>query len=303
MKRNFSSEEQKQLSLRSDLIEEFTKAGMEMLTEMMNSKEILKTDLASIMMFRQIIEVGDALSILVFNGCVNAAKPLLRSMLENYFQLAYLFQDNEERKALQFLYHYEMKNREYFEKLAYPEKGGSFFEKLKSDKHLKGDIISEYQTETYIENIAKIDIVLNGENNKDIAKEYERTIERKTNQRNGKKGKVLHWYELFDGPKNIEGISIRLNEAALYQFIYRSCSSYTHGEDIIHANLEPDSYETYKISELRDLRQLYIVTDNILLLLELSFVLFLKKKISEQKNFAEKILPLMRLRREHSLKK
>ena len=158
------------LSELSVLINDYTETGMEMLTAQMNSKEILKTDLPSFLLFRQTLEMGDALSVLIKKGCVNASKPLIRSMLECYYQLAYLFENDTERKALQFLYHYEMRQREYYEKLSFPEKGGSYFEKLKKDKHLKGEDISDNQKKIYIENVAKIDITLNGDDNKEISR-------------------------------------------------------------------------------------------------------------------------------------
>ena len=93
-----------------------------MFEEKMHSKEILKTDLASFLLFRQVLEIGDSLVVLIQSGCINASKPLIRSLLECYFQLAYVFKNNEDRKALQFLYHYETRLKDYYEKLAYPKK-------------------------------------------------------------------------------------------------------------------------------------------------------------------------------------
>lgn len=60
--------------------------------------------------------MSDAIQELIKVGCVNASKPLVRSLLEFYFQLAYLLKDNEERKALQFLYHYHIRQQDYYKK-------------------------------------------------------------------------------------------------------------------------------------------------------------------------------------------
>ncbi len=303
MYKNINNEDKQHLSKVSNLIQGFTVTGGNMLIHKKNSKEILKTDLASLLLFRQVLEMSDAISVLIRNGCINASKPLVRSLLEYYFQLAYLLKDNEERKSLQFLYHYEMRLRDYYENLAFPKKGGSYFEKLKNDKHLKGDDISDEQKKIYRENIKKIELVLNGDDNREIAKEYILTETKKKNLRTGKKGKVSYWYELFNGPTSIEGISVELKEAALYQFIYRSCSSYAHGEDIVHANLEPNDDTTFKVSGLRDLRQLSIVSDNILLLIERSCMLFLNIKIDDKRPFAEKIFPFMQEKKKYTSKK
>ncbi len=288
MYQNYSDDDNVNLSRRSVLIKEYTRVGTEMLTATMNSKEILKTDLVPFLFFRQALEMGDALSILVQYGCINASKPLVRTLLESYFQLAYLFNENEERKSLQFLYHYEKRKKEYYEKLAFPERGGSFFEKLKKDKYIKGEDIGEDQKKVYAENVRKIESILNEEGNREIAEEYLRVENRKKN------GRVSYWYELFDGPASVEGISIKLNEASLYQFIYRNCSSYAHSEDIIHANLEPHDEASFGISALRDVRQLSVVTNDIFLLIERVCMLFLKDKVESKKPFAEKFIPLMK---------
>jgi len=299
MYQNTSSEDKQKLSELADLIQKFTIVGEDMWSQKKDSMIIQKTDLALLLLFRQILEMADALSVLMKEGCVNATKPLVRSLLEYYFQLAYLLEDNEERKSLQVLYHYERGLRDYYENLAIPQKGGSFFERLKNDKHLKGDDISLEQKEAFLDNVKKIDLVLDGDDNKEVAAEYLRTEGKKTNAASGKKGKVGHWYELFDGPTSVEGISVKLKEAALYQFIYRSCSSYAHGEDIIHVNLEAYGEDTYKISPLRDLRQLTIIANNILLLIDLSCNLFLKHKTDDKKYFLERLLPLKQEKRKY----
>ncbi len=139
MYQEYSDEEEIKIKQLSNLVNNFVIVGWDMFTERMDSKEILKSDVASFLLFRQTLEIGDSLCVLIQKGCINASKPLVRSLLECYFQLSYAFESNEDRKSLQFLYHYETRLKDYYEKLAYPEKGGSFFEKLKKDKHLKGD--------------------------------------------------------------------------------------------------------------------------------------------------------------------
>lgn len=210
-------------------------------------------------------------------------------MLECYFQLVWLFEDNEERKALQFLYHNEIRLREFYEKLAFPEKDGSFFQKLKNDKHLKGVHLGQNQKKIYLENIRKIDETLNVIDYKEIANDYERT-EWKKSKKPEKKGKVSYWYELFDGPTSIDGLATKLKEAGLYEFIYRNCSSYAHGEDIVHPNLESLGKDTMGVSALRDLRQLEIIVDNVILLIRQSSLLFLKHKIFDNKLFTQRLL-------------
>src|SRR5688500_1109274 len=130
MYQEYNLNDKKLLSELSDLIKGFTANGIEMLIRMLKSKESLKTDLATNLLFRQTLEMGDAIQELIKVGCVNPSKPLLRSLLEFYFQLAYLLKDNEERKALQFLYHYQIRQKDYYIKLTFLKTDGSFFIKL-----------------------------------------------------------------------------------------------------------------------------------------------------------------------------
>ncbi len=302
MYQEHNKEDQHSLDKLTVLINNFVIIGWDMFEEKMHSKEILKTDLASFLLFRQVLEIGDSLVVLIQSGCINASKPLVRSLLECYFQLAYVFENNEDRKTLQFLYHYETRLKDYYEKLAYPKKGGSFFEKLKNDKYLKGDDESDEKKLIYIENIKKINETLSSDDNKTTAQEYLRTEIKKRDKKTGKSGKVFYWYELFDGPASIEGIAIELNEAALYEFIYRSCSSYAHGEDIVHTNLHSYNENSSKISPLRDLRQLSDVGNNILLLIERACMFFLQHKIDNKEKWAEEILPFIEDKKKYYVK-
>ena len=120
-----------------------------------------------------------------------------------------------------------------------------------------------------------------------------RTEVKKKNKVSEKPGKVSNWHELFDGATSVEGIAIELNEAALYEFIYRSCSSYAHGEDIVHANLESYDESSSKITPLRDLRQLSTVSNNILLLIERACMMLLKYKVEDKVKWAKIFLPIM----------
>lgn len=90
----------------SDLIKEFTDLGLEVWQERLFRYENKTNDLPSNLLFRQILEMGDAIFELVRVGCINATKPLLRTSIEYYFQLTYILKEDEEKKALHFLYHY-----------------------------------------------------------------------------------------------------------------------------------------------------------------------------------------------------
>jgi hypothetical protein len=284
MYQEYSEKEKKLLSSYSTLLENFTTIGMEVWRQKQNSQEILRHDLASLFLFRQILEMGDAISVLFKAGCINASKPLLRTLLECYLQLKYLFEINETQKGLQFMYHYETRLKEHNEKLAFPEKGGSYYEKLKKDKHLKGLDLPKWQKEIFSKNVEQINLAQNDVAYNDIKMEYERI---------SKKRKVKYWYELFDGPTSAEEILKIVEEAALYEFIYRDCSKYAHGEDIVHTNLQGFDNDNYIIADLRDLRQLDTVAQTSIMLIERACLLFVNNKIKDSKEAVARFLPFV----------
>ncbi len=292
MYQEYNEQEKEDLTRYSDLINRFVENGLTILIEKINDKTNLRKDYASYFLFRQIIEAGDAISELIKIGCINACKPLLRTLFESYFQLNFLFKENQDRKSLQLLYHNEIRKRDYYENLAYPNKGGSFYQRLKNDKHLNGMDLGKDQKEIYIDNIRKINETINDPDYEEIKKEYGR-IETAKTKVSGKNYKVKYWYELFDGPKNAEGIMITLKETALYEFIYRDCSAYSHGEDLVHPNLEPNDESTFGISSLRDIRQLVVIANNAILLIERCCLLFLQNKVAEPKKYADNFFPIV----------
>lgn len=293
MYQSYNDKEKENLAKYSALLKGFVTNGMEMLSERMNSKKTLRTDLASFLLFRQIMETGDAIGELIKIGCVNASKPLLRTLLECYCQLAYMFKDNEDRKALQFLYHYEIRKRDYYERLAYPKKGGSFFQKLKKDRLLQNEDIFQGQKQVYLNSINEITKTLNDQEYEPIKEEYSRTENKKGNKETRKVGKVKYWYELFDGPSNTESVLMQLEEPALYEFPYRDCSAYSHGEDIVHSNLESNGEDTVGISALRDIRQFSTIVDPTINLIGKSFKLFIENKVENKDLYKARLSPLM----------
>src|SRR5436189_5925868 len=102
MRQPFDEDTSKSLGLLSDLIKDFTDLGLEAWTKQLNDNENITTDLPANLLFRQILEASDGIYELVRVGCVNICKPLLRTCLECYWQLAFILMDDEERKARHF---------------------------------------------------------------------------------------------------------------------------------------------------------------------------------------------------------
>jgi len=151
---NHTNEEKKRLADFAQLLSDFVKKASKMLFTELGKKRIPKNKLVAFFLFRHAIEASEAISELTKSGCINSCKPLLRTLMESYLQLKFLLQEQEERKSLQFLYHYFYSKKIDFKKLVETQEDNSYFKKLKHDKYLKNISISKKDRDNYKQNIA-----------------------------------------------------------------------------------------------------------------------------------------------------
>lgn len=262
----------------SEFIKEYTDFGLEIWVARLKNYDNETSDLPANLLFRQVLEMSDAISELIKVGCVNPSRPLIRSALDCYFQLAYLLKDNEEKKALLFLYHYNHKRSQKLDRMINPEKNNSFNNKLKKDKNLKGFELSNQELRLAKEDFKNLNIALNSKLNENTAQEY------------GMKKKV--WYESLIGGNTIEQLATCLEESGLYELLYRDLSEFSHGTDIIHNNMKVVSETHVGLIALRDISDIKSVVDTTILILERSIRIFFDVKIHSKKEFITKGLEL-----------
>jgi hypothetical protein len=256
----------------SDFVREYTDFGLEIWTDRLcnHSNEVL--DLPANLLFRQVLEMSDAISQLIEIGCINASKPLIRSSLDCYLQLAYMLKDDEKSKALFFLYHYNLKKYNKLNRMVNPEQDNSFDKKLKVDRILKGFELAGNELELAKADIIKLKKTLDSDENKKIIEMYG------TKQRGA-------WYECLLGQHTIERLARELEEPGLYEIFYRDLSEFSHGTDIVHTNMKLISDDQWGLLALRDISDIKNVVDTTILVLEKATSIFLKSKISYQSKF------------------
>ena len=251
----------------SEFIHEYTNFGLEVWTDRMNNHPNDVLDLPTSLLFRQVLEMSDAISELIGVGCINASQPLVRSLLDYYLQLAYLLKTDEKIKALFFLYHYNFKKYNKLIKMTNPDSENSFDKKLKSDKTLQGFELDEKDAMLAQADIEKLMRTLNSEVNKPISEMY------------GKKQRKA-WYEFLLGHHSMDILAKDLEETGLYEIFYRDLSEFSHGMDILHTNMKLIAQDRWSLIALRDVRNVKNVVDIAVLVLEKSILKFLMVKIS-----------------------
>jgi hypothetical protein len=284
MRNEFNEVDQKILLESSDVIKSFTNFGLEVWVSRLRDYPNDTYDLASNLLFRQILEAGDGIFELVKVGCINANKSLLRMALDCYLQFAFLVEKDERKRAAHFLYHYNRNRLAYLERILNPEHENSLAKKLANDDVMNDISLTDEEKEMAIVDYSNLKEIINSVENEEVAKEY--GIKRKQ-----------AWYQVFINSHKIEDLAKSLKRSAMYEIVFRNLSSFIHGEDIIHSNIifYPDGVIGYK--NLRDATQLNFIVINTIIILRRSILLFIEAKMNSDQDLILKLKSINDLRK------
>ena len=228
--------------------------------------------LVPILFFRNILELADAISILIKNSSVDPAKPLLRTLLENSFGLEYLLEKDKKNRALSYnvwIAHKDLK----------------FYEKLNKSTQSGKQLSNEINKDKYVKELSSNNSILElGKRNSEellklplyeaIEQEYQRTNAIKKNPM---------WYSLFDGPRDIEQLAKRLNHHTSYEIVYRILSDSVHANDILKNKLAPNKNGQTDIIQIRFPKDAQNITVHTLNFLLLTYINFYQKELPNKK--------------------
>jgi len=241
-----------------------------------------------VMMLRHILEMMDAVSILVKNSSIDPCKPLLRGILETILGLEYILESDTKNRALGFLIWHSHKNLKLSQKLTPGEQSyNQLKSKFKKDKILKNENTPPEipGLEKYISNLEElVSLPLYAL----AEKEYQSLIS------SGKKNPA--WYQLFNGPENIEQLANHLNRQALYEILYRSWSGPTHGTDVLTRKLSQSASGHAEIVQIRYAKDAQQVTQLSFSLGFLVYQIMTEKRIPNYKmNYAKWYLTIQKI--------
>ncbi len=229
----------------AETLEETRNFGTHVLTWDLKTAKGGDENIPIIQMFRNIIENVDAISILVKNSCIDASKPLLRTLLENFLQLEYLLENDSIKRSLNFLV-WDFHRQLHFAKKV--KKGTKenldFLLNIRSDSSLtKNHQIPDFEdVDAKIENINNL---LAMPIYKHSVNEYQKLLLRK------KSIDFIKWYEFNQGPSSIKRIAKHLKRDAFYEIFYSSLSKSTHGNDIINGKISSDKNGKLSVIQIR----------------------------------------------------
>jgi hypothetical protein len=184
-------------------------------------------NIVPILMFRNIFELIDSISVLVRNSSIEPCNILLRSLFESFLNFQYLFETDFKTRAMDFLLF--NRHKEILSLRRFNPKDELFakYEVMKAKDIIIKDLPSRSVPDIE-EQIKSIERIFDLPTYKESAAEYERF---KSNNKKHKPPK--YWYSLHDGPRDVYQLAERLGFPAQYEILYKSWSELVHGTDIM----------------------------------------------------------------------
>ncbi len=197
-----------------------------------SKKEEKSVDTVPFSILKEIIELGDGISIMISNSCFNSVTPVVRSLFELFIYVKYMFNESEKIEEKSILYHLQGTERQIFycnkrlKNRNIEEKEREICEKLKNNLE---DIVKDSKYKKYHEFFNK-------------EKRY-----------------IKNWYNYYE-INSIKKLSEKVDMLKYYDIIYERLSYKSHGNDSLRGitsdkdtiNLPflrtPDSIENLEMS-------------------------------------------------------
>jgi hypothetical protein len=229
------------------------------------------------MFFKNILEIGDAISILVYNSSIINTKSLIRVLIENMLSLEYLLEKDSRNRALAYIVANTHKEIERCDKMdSDTEAGKQYKAQLMKDKVFeKAPFINipdcKKQKEGHLRSLQFPDL-------KEVEEEYQNTHAKKKNP---------YWYALYDGPKNVEQLAKHLKHHALYETFYRGYSENIHSGSILKDSII-ENKDGLHFGVMRETQDAKYVTLDTLNLLAMAYFNFAEKRLPQKKDIFDK---------------
>lgn len=227
----------------SSLIEEVVNYGSHIFRRGIDSIKEGDENVPAFLMYRNIFELIDSISVLIKNSSVEPCNILLRSLFESYLNYEYLFEKDFKRRGMDFLLCYRHKEIHNLRRFDPRDDLHAQYEKLKARDKISKDIpsIAVPGVAERIDNLKKI---FELPSYKDSCEEYERI---KTTNRKPPK----YWYSMRGSPKDVCQLADHLGFPVQYEILYRSWSELVHGTDILKDKFTIEGPRLVSFSQLR----------------------------------------------------
>lgn len=184
-------------------------------------------DVPVLFSYLHIIEMTDAIEVLVSQACAVPTVPCLRSSFEALIAMKYILQEDYKRRSSAYMVSHAHRRIKSYELLdPDTQSGKEFLKDWETDEaraYMEGYSPNVFQKHAKgaIRNLRNL-----------ISKEANREAELEYQELKRAIHKSPEWYRLFDGPSNLRELAKRLNYRARYDLLYRSWSNIAHAGDL-----------------------------------------------------------------------
>jgi hypothetical protein len=260
----------------SEFLEEIVNFGSNIMTWKPNDYDKGEQGLPIALFLRNYLSYIDSCSILVKNSSIEPCNSLLRTSFENLLYIFYLLDDESGKKALGYIIWNAYEKSKLLTR--HDGKSKQYLDLVKSYKN--SELLNDVQP-TILKDIDKRKAtnqrLINSKQFAEIVNEYNRTFDKF-------KPRPISWYNLFDGPLNIRGLSVRLNLEAFYEMYYKSWSSSTHGTSVLNGIVSGDENGIAQIHQIRLPINAESVTGTCINLSAFLFSKYIKAKMPERES-------------------
>lgn len=251
----------------TDLLDKTIDFGTQIFDWEVEENKIYKENIVCQTFFKNILEIGDGISILIQQSSAENAKILLRSLVENIFYIEYLLEKNYENRAKAYLvatFHIEINLAAKLDKSI-----EDFRNKVLKDKH--------YNHIQFLEPMIPANYVKDFDERLKQPIFIEAELEYQRTARVMKKA-TPPWYALYNGPRNLDQLANHVRMNAQYELLYRFLSESVHSTNVIKNSLA--EFENGPgLGRMRNPENADMLVSLTLLYLELVYSSFIEKRI------------------------
>lgn len=180
---------------------------------------------APLALYRHVLELTDAIEVLVRNSCAVPAMPLVRATFEAMLALAYIHQDDSayKRRSLSWAYVDAVHRARALERWIPGSALRLEFERERQ-KDPFGSALAEPNPHEVERQLEQARAIMADASFAPCAAELERI-------RTAGAARIPRWYSLFGGPTTLEGLARSVGLLMHYRFQYRHWSKLAHAED------------------------------------------------------------------------
>lgn len=244
------------LELYTEGLDEFVDFSTHLLLWEYQKHDLKEARLPAISLFRRVLEVTDAISVLLKSSAVDPCEILLRTLFETTLSLEYLLEEDTDRRGMCYLYDSRAEQVAYLKRFDPKSSNYKAFKEDFKRSHVFKEI-PEFTADMRNE-IARINAWLNDPQRANVQQEYNRV--------RAKGVDAKQWYSPFSDLTNknskgegtllrrVDDLAKHLNKFDLYVILYKQWSKTVHGSDAVTGIFSSQDQDLHMISLRQPMR-------------------------------------------------